>query len=578
MSRRRRRALAVARGAGRWPGRRGLLAPACTTRRPCTRAVADARRRRGASPRRRAAVAVAVGHRHRDHELPAVLRARPTHAGPRPDARRAATMAHDPASAAASSPASRPTRCCSAPATRSPGRSRASTSTCSTRSRRRIFGDPNKIELRVITAAQRMPAPAGRRGRHRRAQHDDQLRPLEADRLLREYYRSGQKVLVRKGEATQSGGPIGGIEDLAGKKVCAPDGSTSMTKLRTFTGRRRPVGADTHTGCLVLFQQGEVDAITGDDTVLAGLAAQDPYAEVVQAPAFTAEPYGLGVNQEQRRLRAVRQRRPRADARRRPLDQELRHAGSPTPSARRRPPRSRSTDGRRDLRDDAAPRHRPRPGGWASPSSPEDALRYLAALGTWRDERKAELDVLDEAALGAPRRRGVHRRPAALDGAVEGRRGPARPARGHLGLRPGRDDRAGATLHPRLGPARRRTTARPRRRPVRAAGAHVPAQALAVSLPEACRLSDALAASLRARLGIDPSEADLQARLRALRASVERVRDLVDREPAQARAAASSTLDRLDTRVADVLARAQRGADVGGLVGPARARCRPHRT
>ena len=48
----------------------------------------------------------------------------------------------------------------------------------------------------------------------------------------------------------------------------------------------------------MLFQQGAVDAITGDDTVLAGLAAQDPYAAVVQAPAFTAEPYGLGVNQE----------------------------------------------------------------------------------------------------------------------------------------------------------------------------------------------------------------------------------------------------------------------------------------
>ncbi len=96
----------------------------------------------------------------------------------------------------------------------------------------------------------------------------------------------------------------------------------------------------------------------------------------------------------------------------------------------------------------------------------------------------------------------------------------------------------------------------------------MPARALAVSLPEACRLSDALAASLRARLGIDPSEADLQARVRALRASVERVRDLVDREPAQARGEASSMLDRLDTRLGDVLARAQRGADVGGLVGP----------
>ena len=158
-----------------------------------------------------------------------------------------------------------------------------------------LFGDPNKVELKVLTAAQRLPA----------------LKDGSVDIVARnmtitcarwkeiafssEYYRSGQKVLVRLGEKTESGGPITGIEDLAGKKVCAPNGSTSMDKLRTFDSVEA-VGADTHTGCLVLFQQGAVDAITGDDTVLAGLAAQDPYADVVQAPAFTAEPYGLGVN------------------------------------------------------------------------------------------------------------------------------------------------------------------------------------------------------------------------------------------------------------------------------------------
>lgn len=41
------------------------------------------------------------------------------------------------------------------------------------------------------------------------------------------------------------------------------------------------------------FQQGQTDAITGDDTVLAGLATQDPYAKVVGDP-FTSEPYGIG--------------------------------------------------------------------------------------------------------------------------------------------------------------------------------------------------------------------------------------------------------------------------------------------
>ena len=41
------------------------------------------------------------------------------------------------------------------------------------------------------------------------------------------------------------------------------------------------------------------------------------------------------------------------------------------------------------------------PGRLGKPLAPEDALGYLAALGTWRDERKAELDVLDQAALDA---------------------------------------------------------------------------------------------------------------------------------------------------------------------------------
>ena len=32
---------------------------------------------------------------------------------------------------------------------------------------------------------------------------------------------------------------------------------------------------------MVLFQQGAVDSVTGDDTVLAGFVAQDPYAKIV---------------------------------------------------------------------------------------------------------------------------------------------------------------------------------------------------------------------------------------------------------------------------------------------------------
>lgn len=151
-----------------------------------------------------------------------------------------------------------------------------------------IFGDPDKVELRVITAAQRI-------GVLEDGSVDIVARNMtitcarwEQIAFSAEYYRSGQKVLVPLGSSATS------LDDLAGKRVCAPTGSTSLDKLTDFPDVV-PVGASTHTGCLVKFQQGEVDAITGDDTVLAGLAAQDPYAQVV-GEAFTAEPYGLGIS------------------------------------------------------------------------------------------------------------------------------------------------------------------------------------------------------------------------------------------------------------------------------------------
>lgn len=150
-----------------------------------------------------------------------------------------------------------------------------------------IFSDQTKIELRVITAAQRIPALTdGSVDLVARAMTINCAR-WEQIAFSAEYYRAGQKVLVPLGTTATS------LADLAGQRVCAPAGSTSLDKLADFPAVV-PVSASTHTGCLVKFQQGEVDAITGDDTVLAGLAAQDPYAQVV-GDAFTAEPYGLGV-------------------------------------------------------------------------------------------------------------------------------------------------------------------------------------------------------------------------------------------------------------------------------------------
>jgi polar amino acid transport system substrate-binding protein len=155
-----------------------------------------------------------------------------------------------------------------------------------------ILGDKDLYQLKVITAAQRIPALE-------KGEVDIVARnmTITCDRweqiaFSSEYYRSGQKILVRKGSKAKS------ISDLGGQKVCAPKGTSSMDNLIKTAPKAIPVAADNHTGCLALFQQGEVAAITGDDTVLAGLAAQDPYAVVPAQKAFTAEPYGLGFNKD----------------------------------------------------------------------------------------------------------------------------------------------------------------------------------------------------------------------------------------------------------------------------------------
>jgi polar amino acid transport system substrate-binding protein len=158
-----------------------------------------------------------------------------------------------------------------------------------------IFGNSDRIEFRVITAAQREPLLMDNSVDIVARNMTITCERWKGIAFSSEYYRSGQKVLVRRGDKTKDGAPITSIQDLAGMNVCAPNATSSMEKLRTFP-KLQPVGADTHSECLVMFQRGEVDAITGDDTVLAGLASQDPYALVVQGPAFTVEPYGLGIN------------------------------------------------------------------------------------------------------------------------------------------------------------------------------------------------------------------------------------------------------------------------------------------
>jgi glutamate transport system substrate-binding protein len=105
------------------------------------------------------------------------------------------------------------------------------------------------------------------------------------------YYIAGQSLMV------QAGNPAGihRPDDLAGKSVCSVEGSTASTTIRELVPAAELVLFDSFGKCADALQNGQVQAVTTDYTILAGLRSLDPDGfELVGAP-FTKEPYGIGI-------------------------------------------------------------------------------------------------------------------------------------------------------------------------------------------------------------------------------------------------------------------------------------------
>lgn len=158
---------------------------------------------------------------------------------------------------------------------------------------RAIFGDPTKVQFVSITSAQRIPFVADGT-----VDLVADSMTITCDRLAQvdfttDYFDAGQKILVAKGSGYRT------IDDLGGKKVCAAAGTTSIQTIAQEPSHPIPVAVKDWTDCLVLLQQGQIDAISTDDSILIGLARQDPDVEVV-GPRFTDEPHGLAIAQKNR--------------------------------------------------------------------------------------------------------------------------------------------------------------------------------------------------------------------------------------------------------------------------------------
>jgi polar amino acid transport system substrate-binding protein len=154
---------------------------------------------------------------------------------------------------------------------------------------RSIFGNPDAVQFKALTVPQRIPF----------VQQDNVDIVVDAVTVTCErrqqvafstvYYDAHQRVLVPTTSTAR------GLQDLGGKRVCASAQSAPIGVIQRQPSHPVAVGAPQAIDCLVYLQEGRVEAISSDDSILLGLKAQDPYTKLV-GPSLAAVPYGMAIS------------------------------------------------------------------------------------------------------------------------------------------------------------------------------------------------------------------------------------------------------------------------------------------
>jgi ABC-type amino acid transport substrate-binding protein len=121
--------------------------------------------------------------------------------------------------------------------------------------------------------------------------NEDRLKEIDFSKI---YYVAGQKILVKSDSSYQS------VDDLvaAKVKVCSGEGSTSEKNLQTEgVAQADVVLFKTYAEAAQALLDGRCDAVSTDDSILFGLAAQNDGIEV-RGEAFTEEPLGIGIKKD----------------------------------------------------------------------------------------------------------------------------------------------------------------------------------------------------------------------------------------------------------------------------------------
>lgn len=112
------------------------------------------------------------------------------------------------------------------------------------------------------------------------------------------YFDAGQSLLVKKGS------PIKNIKDLNkhGEVILGVAGSNSVKNVAKFAPRAQVLQLPDYAQAMTALKSKQGNALTTDNGILYGMAAENPGYEVVGGN-FTKEPYGIAVNKNQARFR-----------------------------------------------------------------------------------------------------------------------------------------------------------------------------------------------------------------------------------------------------------------------------------
>lgn len=113
------------------------------------------------------------------------------------------------------------------------------------------------------------------------------------------YLITGQSLLVRADNSD-----ITGAESLQNnKKLCSVSGSTPAQRIKDKYPGVQLQQYDTYSACVEALKNGAIDALTTDEVILAGYAAQSPGTFKIVGKPFSEERYGIGLKKGDTALR-----------------------------------------------------------------------------------------------------------------------------------------------------------------------------------------------------------------------------------------------------------------------------------